>query len=93
MQTHIRTPPEIHFIYVDKKEIYLTFFKYMLHNFCFIFQKILIFLSFSVQILLMFYTNHALKFKYKLDHLKVKCTLHNQLFAGAEKNHTKPQLD
>jgi len=65
----------------------------MLHNFSFIFPKMPITLSFSVQILLMFYINHALKFKYKLDHLKVKCSLHNQLFAGAEKNHTKPQLN
>ena len=65
---------EIHFIYLSNKEICCTFKTYLIVFFFYFSKKSLYFimLSFLIQIILTFFRNHMLKFKYQSRVLRVK---------------------
>jgi len=70
------TPLEIHFIYLDKKEIYCIFETCCMFVFYFPQNSVyLIILSFSAQIILMLFTSHMLKFKYQPHPVNVNAYL------------------
>ena len=71
--TRKKTLLEIHFISLGNREIYCILRHAAQSLFYFPQNSVsFIILSFSVQIILMFSTNHALKFQYQPSHLKVQ---------------------
>jgi len=66
----MKTPIEINFIYSDNKEIYCTFKTHFIIAVLFP-TKFCLFHNFII-VQIMFFINHALKFKYLPGHLRAK---------------------